>query len=227
MVGSKGTLRKGSGPLYNNSRALNSTTFARLTAVWFVDPQQGYIIGDGGTALRTTVNLNAVRFLNVTTGFIVGDLGTLLLTTDGGQSWRPESSNTFETLSGIFATPEGLNTWVVGGSGTVLKRGPVVGPVAGPLAGRPAALAPAWRAYPNPITTALTLALPARSPAAPDVRLFDPLGRVVLHQAASPAAAGPASYSLAVPAGLAPGVYTLQVTAAGQSPEVQRLVCLP
>lgn len=124
LVGSKGTLRKGFWNSTATSHALDSTCFARLTGVWFVNAQQGYIIGDGGTALRTidggmtwlpmpvntTVNLNAVRFLNATTGFIIGDLGTLLLTTNGGLSWQPEASNIFETLNGIYATPDGLNT---------------------------------------------------------------------------------------------------------------------
>ena len=82
------------------STAVNSGTFARLTGVWFVDVNQGYIVGDGGTARRTTdggmtwtpmpvgttINLNAVRFLDANTGFVVGDLGTLLATTDGGKT---------------------------------------------------------------------------------------------------------------------------------------------
>ncbi|QKG51965.1 WD40/YVTN/BNR-like repeat-containing protein [Hymenobacter sp. BRD67] len=103
LVGSKGTLRKGS-RFEPVSKALNSGTFARLTGVWFVDVNQGYVVGDGGTARRTTdggaswtpmpvqttVNLNAVRFLDANTGFIVGDLGTLLLTTDGARAGSPK-----------------------------------------------------------------------------------------------------------------------------------------
>ncbi|MEJ7664348.1 MAG: YCF48-related protein [Hymenobacter sp.] len=139
--------------------------------MWFVDVNQGYVIGDGGTARRTTdggsswqpmavnttVNLNAVRFLNATTGFIVGDLGTLLLTTDGGQTWRPEASHTYETLNAISATADGEHTWIVGGNGTVLKRGMVV-----PSATRPTVARTAWQAYPNPFVNVLTISLPTQ-----------------------------------------------------------------
>ena len=160
IVGSKGTLRKATGPNFTSWQALNTTTTARLTGVWFVTAQQGYLVGDAGTALRTSdggvtwttmpvgtaADLNAVRFLSPTTGFIVGDLGTLLLTTDGGKTWKPEASNTYETLTGIDATADGAAIWVVGGGGTVLKRGLVV-----PLATRSTTAAARWQAYPNPI----------------------------------------------------------------------------
>jgi photosystem II stability/assembly factor-like uncharacterized protein len=73
--------------------------------VWFTDAVRGFIIGDGGTALRTVdggvtwsrmpvrtaVNLHDVRFLNANVGFIVGELGTVLLSTDGGLTWQSET----------------------------------------------------------------------------------------------------------------------------------------
>ncbi len=238
LVGSKGTLRKAL-RYGGTAKALNTGTFARLTGVWFVNVNQGYVIGDGGTALRTTdggsswqpmavnttVNLNAVRFLNATTGFIVGDLGTLLLTTDGGQSWRPEASHTYETLNAISATDDGEHTWIVGGNGTVLKRGAVV-PL--PLASRGAAPTPQWDAYPNPFTTALTLTGPAVASAQPAaVSLFDQLGRLVLSQTVGSSPTAVLEHSLAVPPTLAPGVYTLRVALPGQAPTTRRLVRLP
>jgi hypothetical protein len=234
LVGSKGTLRKGT-LLGGTSKALNSNTFARLTGVWFVDLQQGYIIGDGGTALRTTdggtswqpmaintsVNLNAVRFLDAKTGFIVGDLGTLLLTTDGGKTWKPEASNTYETLTAISATDDGLNVWVVGGNGTVLKRGAVL-----PLASRGGASLPAWQAYPNPFTTSLTLTgLGTASSLPTEVALFDQLGRLALSQLVTTTVSR--EYSLTIPSSLAAGVYTLRVTLPGQPPTTRQLIRLP
>lgn len=236
LVGSKGTLRKGS-QYEPVSKALNSGTFARLTGVWFVDVNQGYVVGDGGTARRTidggltwtpmpvntTVNLNAVRFLDANTGFIVGDLGTLLLTTDGGKSWKPEASNTFETLTAISATDDGLNTWIVGGNGTVLKRGAVV-----PLASRGLTLAPQWEAYPNPFTTSLTLTFPAGARVITgEVALLDQLGRTVLEQSLALGTTSTAQISLLLPASLAPGVYTLRLALPGQLVINRRLVHLP
>jgi len=238
LVGSKGTLRKAT-RYGGTSKALNSGTFARLTGVWFVDVNQGYVIGDGGTALRTTdggstwqpmavnatVNLNAVRFLDATTGFIVGDLGTLLLTTDGGQTWQPEASHTYETLNAICATADGEHIWIVGGNGTVLKRGAVV-PL--PLASRGAAPAPQWEAYPNPFTTVLTLTGPAVAGSLPaEVSLFDQLGRLVFSQTVGGGPTAAFERSLAVPPTLAPGVYTLRVALPGQLPTTRRLVRLP
>jgi len=236
LVGSKGTVRKGS-QYEPVSKALNSGTFARLTGVWFVDVNQGYVVGDGGTARRTidggitwtpmpvntTANLNAVRFLDANTGFIVGDLGTLLATSDGGNTWKPEASNTFETLTAISATDDGLNTWVVGGNGTVLKRGAVV-----PLVNRGATLAPQWEAYPNPFTTTITLTLPARTSATSgEVSLLDQLGRSVIHESLMSGTVTESQVSLVVPASLAPGVYTLRVSLPGQPTMSRRLIRLP
>ncbi len=236
LAGNKGTLRKAVGPAFTSWRALNTTTTARLTGVWFVTAQQGYIVGDGGTALRTTdggttwtpmpvgtiADLSAVRFLNATTGFIVGEVGTLLLTTDGGQTWKPEASNTYESLSSISATADGSTIWVAGGGGTVLKRGPVT---VTPLASRSTTAGSTWHAYPNPFTTTLRLDLPPNT-ASLDVRLLDPAGRLLTQQTV-PATVARANYALPLPERLAAGVYLLQVAAPGQAPETQRLVCLP
>lgn len=236
LVGNKGTLRKGTN-YGGTSKALNSGTFARLTGVWFVDVKQGFVVGDGGTALRTTdggttwvpmpvnttANLNAIRFLNATTGFIVGDLGTLLATTDGGKSWKIEASNTYETLNAISATDDGLNTWIAGDNGTVLKRGAVVA-----LASQGAVTAPQWQAYPNPFTTTLTIAGPTvASPTASEVALLDQLGRPVLRQSLTLSTTTGSELSWALPATLAPGVYTLQLTLPGQPPMTRRLMRLP
>lgn len=235
LVGSNGTLRRGTFP-GTTSQALNSGTFVRLTGVWFINAQQGYIIGDGGTALRTAnggvnwtpmavntmANLRAVRFLNATTGFIAGDLGTLLSTTDGGATWQPEASNTFETLNDIYATPDGLNIWVVGGSGTVLKRGAVV-----PLASQGSAVAKRWQAYPNPFTTALSLVDVATTTAAREVSLVDQLGRTVFQHTIAPNGVSSPDYPLALPVTLAPGIYSLRLVTPGQAMETRQVVRLP
>ena len=58
----------------------------------------GYVVGDGGTIIKTldggvtwnllqsgtTYELNSVSFPNSTTGYTAGDLGTILKTTNGG-----------------------------------------------------------------------------------------------------------------------------------------------
>lgn len=173
--------------------------------------------------VNTAANLNAVRFLNATTGFIVGDLGTLLVTTDGGKSWKTEASNTYETLTAISATDDGLNTWIAGDNGTVLKRGAVVA-----LASQGAVTAPQWQAYPNPFTTTLTIAGPTvASPTATEVALLDQLGRPVLRQSLMLGTTSGSELFLTFPATLAPGVYSLQLTLLGQPSMTRRLIRLP
>lgn len=109
---------------------------------------------------------------------------------------------------------------MVGGDGTVLKRGAIQ-----PLAIQPATPELTWQAYPNLFTTSLTLVMPHGGTR--DVRLLDPLGRLVLHQTIGPITATVAHLPLHLPAELAPGIYSLQVTATGQATEVRRLVYLP
>ncbi|QKG51966.1 YCF48-related protein [Hymenobacter sp. BRD67] len=231
LAGSKGTLRKAAGPNFTNWQALNTTTTARLTGVWFVTPKQGYLVGDAGTALRTTdggltwtampvntaADLAAVRFLTATTGFIVGDLGTLLLTTDGGKSWQPEASHTYETLTDISATADGSTTWVSGGGGTVLQRGAVV------LAGRSPAAGKSWAAYPTRFTEALNVSLPGEQAAR--LKLLDLTGRTLTEQLL-PAGKRAETWPLRVPEQLSAGVYVVEVTFENQAPQTQRVVHL-
>ncbi len=79
------------------------------------------------------------------------------------------------------------------------------------LGTRPAASPLAFSTYPNPALSVLTLRLPTGAPAA--VRLRDALGRL-----AYAAELASANGQLAVPvAGLAPGLYALEVTQQGQT----------
>ncbi|MDI6829135.1 MAG: YCF48-related protein, partial [Armatimonadota bacterium] len=59
-------------------------------------------------------------FLDENNGFVVGQAGTILKTTNGGSVWQPLTSGTSATLySIIFA--DSLNGWIVGSGGVVLK----------------------------------------------------------------------------------------------------------
>lgn len=231
LVGSKGTIRKGSYP-GGVSQALNSTIFTRLTSVWFVTPQQGYVVGDGGIALRTanggttwvrmqipsTANLTSVRFLDANTGFIVGAIGTLLVTHDGGINWQPENSNTFETLTNLFATPDGLNIWVVGGNGTVLKRG-----TATPLANLASSAGITWQVYPTAFTTTLTLTDLPLSQDDRELVLLDASGRQVAQQKLGATATVTTWSFTALPA----GSYFLQLRMPRLAVQTRRLLRLP
>lgn len=82
-----------------------SGTTKDLYDSFFTDAQTGWVVGSGGTILKTsnggntwsaisttiTSALNAVFFYNASTGWICGDAGKILKTTDGGASWSPQS----------------------------------------------------------------------------------------------------------------------------------------
>lgn len=46
----------------------------------------------------TSAMLFKLFFLNPSQGYVVGDLGTLLKTTDGGATWLPQNSGTTQLL---------------------------------------------------------------------------------------------------------------------------------
>lgn len=72
----------------------------------------------GGILLTTTENLNAVYFKGET-GYVVGDGGVALRTTDGGSSWSALTGGT-EKLRSVFVSPSGNNVYAVGDAGQYL-----------------------------------------------------------------------------------------------------------
>ena len=76
----------------------------------------------------TIANLNAVFFININEGWIVGDGGIILHTTDGGTNWQKQQSNSVSDLydvyfsnesngvavgwDGIFHTIDGGKKWI-------------------------------------------------------------------------------------------------------------------
>ena len=60
-------------------------------------PQSGWIEQVSGT----TQNLTSIFFTDINNGFIIGNAGTLLKTTDGGTTWNPQSLGTTANLKTI------------------------------------------------------------------------------------------------------------------------------
>ena len=233
VAGDNGTVRKNVSGDLTTWRALNSTTSARLNGIYFDSPTRGYIVGNGGTALRTvdggvtwipinlgtSVNLNDVNFLDSDTGFIVGDVGTIFATTDRGVTWQAEPSNTFENLYAISSVGYpaiGNTTWIAGEGGTVLKRTPVV------LSNRNATTTD-WKIYPNPFSKTLTLDVPDTGSKSIEATLTDVVGRQVFAQNISEFA-GRKAYELVLPAGVEGGVYWLEIKTNEQVIMTKRVV---
>ena len=78
-----------------------SGTTQNLTSIFFTDINNGFIVGNAGTLLKTTdggttwnlkslgttVNLRSISFLDSQNGYIFGPGKTFYKTTDGGNSW--------------------------------------------------------------------------------------------------------------------------------------------
>ena len=111
----------------------NDTNGESLLAISFVNTMRGWVVGSGGTIMRTdnggaswtaqnsgvTVTLVDVFFLNTDKGWIVGESGTVLHTTNGGDTWIPQQSNVVEYLNSIyFKTPN--EGWAVGNMGVIV-----------------------------------------------------------------------------------------------------------
>ena len=102
-----------------------------LIGVCFTSSTDGWIVGAGGTLLRTidggahwtvrsvptTENLNKIAFLDPQHGYIVGDRKTLLVTTDGGNLWKLVYSgyDVFANYYDIEISDDHSRGWMAGG----------------------------------------------------------------------------------------------------------------
>ncbi|HBX52175.1 MAG: hypothetical protein A2275_16155 [Bacteroidetes bacterium RIFOXYA12_FULL_35_11] len=111
----------------------NTNTSNNLNDAWFINAQQGWVVGDNGIILHTpdagfhwteqtsgiNTNLNSVCFVNSLQGCAVGINGKILTTVDGGATWTQQTSNTTYELKAVFFISP-LKGWAVGSSGTIL-----------------------------------------------------------------------------------------------------------
>lgn len=105
-----------------------------LFSVCFLDEFNGWVVGNGGTILRTTnggnnwisqsIDTNLVLFdvcfIDDYNGFIVGENGTILRTTDSGSNWVFQNSGTFWALAAVSFS-DAANGTAVGAEGTIVR----------------------------------------------------------------------------------------------------------
>ncbi len=113
-------------------------TTSNFFGVWFTSNNDGWVVGQNGTFMRTTdggnhwqeagglygrsVNLNKIMFTDPEHGWIVGDFNTILATTDGGVTWHAEQGGARYGANyyGIFKLksngPDEI--WIAGGNNT-------------------------------------------------------------------------------------------------------------
>jgi len=67
-----------------------------------------------------TGDLWGINFIDSNNGWCVGDGGTILVTTNGGTIWTPTDSGTTSTLTDVSAV-DSTHVWVCGASGLILR----------------------------------------------------------------------------------------------------------
>lgn len=119
-------------PLFAQSgwSALNSGTSTNLYAVHFINVDNGYVVGAGGTILKTTdgganwadvspagitADLKGIHVFDQPAGAVVavGNGGLILRSTDGGTSWSPVASGVSDDLLSVSFS---FNAGICGGS---------------------------------------------------------------------------------------------------------------
>jgi photosystem II stability/assembly factor-like uncharacterized protein len=112
--------------------AANSGTTNNLNGAYLLDSGVGFVVGDGGTIVKTTdagmtwspltsgtMNaLHDVYFFDATQGVAVGAQGRVLRTTDGGAGWQRVASGVTDTLRSVSFS--GVNGISGGDSQTIL-----------------------------------------------------------------------------------------------------------
>jgi photosystem II stability/assembly factor-like uncharacterized protein len=112
-------------------------TYARLLDLWFVDPDNGWAVGEFGGITKITngstespvftdqrkigiitSTLWGVFFLDLNKGWAVGDGGTIIKTTDGGTNWSILTSGTTTNLRDVHFTD--INHGCVVGEGGLI-----------------------------------------------------------------------------------------------------------
>lgn len=159
-----------------------------LNGIAFTNAETGVVAGKdetGPVILKTTNSgaewkqvyhgkwgqLTNVQFVNLMEGYAVGTEGIILRTMDGGDSWTMEESGSTKDLYGISKAENTL--WVVGATGTVLKRAL---PSAAPFAER---VMPATIIAPHPVESVSKIQLGETLPQGSNLTLMDLLGRTV------------------------------------------------
>jgi photosystem II stability/assembly factor-like uncharacterized protein len=118
---------------------------AELTSVWFLDADQGWVVGDRGVILHTedggrhwqlqrtpeTCRLESVHFVNASLGWVVGGRVhpythhtscVVLRTQDGGRNWTAVPGLTLPTLKTVrFLSPQ--QGWAVGNPSALYPTG--------------------------------------------------------------------------------------------------------
>lgn len=113
--------------------AQTSNATNTLNAVRFTDNLNGWVVGDGGTTLRTNnsgqtwtlvpltgMDVEDIAFADASNGIMVGDNGSTLRTTNGGATWSVVPSGQGQALYTVAYGSGGL-VYIAGRDGAVAR----------------------------------------------------------------------------------------------------------
>lgn len=103
-------------PIRSQWTELPIGTSANLIGLYFTSVNTGWVVGTGGTILKTTnggswwtvqqsslnIDFASVYFIDSLNGWICGVYGNILKTTDGGNTWLQKPSGVTENINSIF-----------------------------------------------------------------------------------------------------------------------------
>jgi photosystem II stability/assembly factor-like uncharacterized protein len=132
VVGDYGILYTENG---GSSWALQKSSIYRLYGIDFIDQNEGWVAGSGGTNATifhtinrgtnwnsqtsgTNYSLRDVQFLSSLKGWVCGASGMVRFTTNGGTSWTQKNLGSSTTLNGLCFT-DTLKGWIVGFDGSI------------------------------------------------------------------------------------------------------------
>lgn len=112
----------------------NNPSDKHLWGVYFVDTNNGWVVGESGEILHTQDGgkrwerqmsgeeqpLFSVYFTDLLNGWVVGTEGLILHTDDGGRNWDRQENPTKHTLRDVAFQNE-TDGWVVGEEGVILN----------------------------------------------------------------------------------------------------------
>lgn len=195
-----------------------SYPFSSKNWLHFRNDTLGWCVGE--MFLKTTVGIDWYRtdpgivlkgallglfFTDESTGWAAGTLGQIAYSLDGGEDWTMlEHTLTNAILTGVYFTSPG-HGFIIGGSKTILRYGPVNGINESQEA--------AFRVYPNPTQGRLTIIRQAPAEGGgstfpPAVKVTDLSGRIVMPLREGTFSGNKMDYDVS---GLPAGMYLLQI----------------
>ena len=169
-----------------------------LLALYFINSELGYIVGDYCYLFKTTdegntwvyqyiknptnftnsPTLNSINFINDSIGYMVGEYGTIFKSTNEGNSWIHQNNFTYNTFNSILFT-NAQSGYIIGEKGTILKSSIGASVITG--VDKSIVKSPMFKGqcYPNPANSLIVVSYSLLEQNSVNIILYDITGRKV------------------------------------------------